>query len=379
MHQKWISLFKPKRQTLQSKQSGIKIDQKQKQPVKVSTTEVKESEKPVSSFSLENEINKIKIPIPLVELMKTDPFRKIVLKALQPPAHVTFSYTINLEDENPTITIGPHIEDRSDASPPFYISLNVYEKTLHNCLMDSRDSHNVMPKVVMDELGLDITKPYLDLYSFDSRKVKCLGVIKDMVVTLSQLPMKSVVLDVIVADIPPKFGMLLSRSWAKKVGGTLQMDLNYATIPVFGGEHRILYMEVRLAYLVSDHENPGNHPIYAVEDELGSSIFHIGDQIAETTVRKIIPTAGENTKNLVWKMLFDGACSKEGSGAGIVFISPSKEVIPLSYKLEFDTTNNISEYEALLVGLKAAKNMGIGKISVFGDSELIIHQIKNIY
>jgi ribonuclease HI len=328
---------------------------------------------------LENEINKIKIPIPLIELMKTDPFRKSVLKALQPPAHVTFSDTINLEDENPAITIGPHIEDRSDASPPFYISLNIHDKILHNCLMDSGASHNVMPKVVMDELGLDITKPYLDLYSFDSRKVKCLGVIKDMVVTLSQLPMKSVVLDVIVADIPPKFGMLLSRSWAKKVGGTLQMDLSYATIPVFGGEHRRLYREVRLAYLVSDHENPSNHPIYVVEDELGSSIFHIGDQIAETTVRKIIPTVEDNAENLVWKMFFDGACSKEGSGAGIVFISPTKEVIPLSYKLEFDTTNNISEYEALLLGLKAAKNMGIDKISVFGDSELIIHQIKNIY
>jgi ribonuclease HI len=136
---------------------------------------------------------------------------------------------------------------------------------------------------------------------------------------------------------------------------------------------------VRLAYLVSDHENPGNHPIYVVEDELGSSIFHIGDQIDETTVRKIIPTVEENAENLVWKMFFDGACSKEGSGAGIVFISPTKEVIPLSYKLEFDTTNNISEYEALLLGLKAAKNMGIDKIYVFGDSELIIHQIKNIY
>ena len=64
---------------------------------------------------------------------------------------------------------------------------------------------------------------------------------KVVVVTLSQLPMKSVVLDFIVAAIPPKFGMLLSRSWAKKVGGTLQMDLSYATIPVFGEEQRRLY------------------------------------------------------------------------------------------------------------------------------------------
>ena len=69
--------------------------------------------------------------------MKTDPFRKYVLKALHPHVHVTFSDTINLEDENPTISIGPHIEDRSDASPPFYISLNIHKKILHNYLMDS--------------------------------------------------------------------------------------------------------------------------------------------------------------------------------------------------------------------------------------------------
>jgi hypothetical protein len=347
---------------------GIQIDQPLKQPVKVSTTELKEPENNVSSFSLEHEINKIKIFVPLLELMKTKPFRKTVLKALQSPAQVTFSDTINLEDENPAVTIGPHIEDITDTSPPFYISLNVHDKILHNCLMDSGASHNVMPKVVMDELGLDITKPYHDLYSFDSRKVKCLGVMKDVVVTLSQLPMKSVVLDVIVADIPPKFGMLLSRSWAKKVGGTLQMDLSYATIPVFGGEQRRLYREVRLAYLVSDHENPTNHPIYVVEDDLGSSIFHIGDQMAETSVRKTTPAVGDSADNFVWKMYFDGACSREGSGVGIVFISPTQEVIPMSYKLEFDTTNNISEYEALLLGLKAAKDMGIDKLSVFGDS-----------
>jgi ribonuclease HI len=131
--------------------------------------------------------------------------------------------------------------------------------------------------------------------------------------------------------------------------------------------------------LVSDHENPTNHPIYVVEDDLGSSIFHMSDEMAEVSVRKTTTAVGDSEDNFVWKMYFDGACSREGSGAGIVFISPTKEVIPMSYKLEFDTTNNISEYEALLLGLKAAKDMGIDKLSVFGDSELIIHQIKNIY
>jgi hypothetical protein len=94
--------------------------------------------------------------------------------------------------------------------------------------------------MVMDEIGLEITKTYHDLYSFDSRKVKFLGVIKYMVVTLFQLPMKSAVMDIVVDDVPPKFGMVLLRSWIKRLRGTFQMDLSYATIHVFGGEHRRL-------------------------------------------------------------------------------------------------------------------------------------------
>ena len=49
-------------------------------------------------------------------------------------------------------------------------------------------------------------------------------------------------MDVVVADIPPKFGMLLLRSWAAKLKGALQMDMSYATIPVFG-EQRRMYKE----------------------------------------------------------------------------------------------------------------------------------------
>ena len=39
------------------------------------------------------------------------------------------------------------------------------------------------------------------------------------------------------------------------------------------------------------------------------------------------------------------------------------------YKLEFVTTNNTIEHEALLLGLKATKDLGIQHISIYGDSE----------
>jgi hypothetical protein len=55
------------------------------------------------------------------------------------------------------------------------------------------------------------------------------------------------------------------------------MDLTYATIPVFGGEHRRLYRESQLAYIISDEADPTNHPIFALDTELGSSLLQFTD------------------------------------------------------------------------------------------------------
>ena len=49
------------------------------------------------------------------------------------------------------------IEEVDESFPPFYISLNIHDKVIHNCLLDSGASHNLIPKAVMDELGLGIT------------------------------------------------------------------------------------------------------------------------------------------------------------------------------------------------------------------------------
>jgi ribonuclease HI len=350
--------------------------------VKSPVLEVKEILKPPSPYSFEHEIQNIRIPVPLSELVKHEDFKRCLSKKFQPEPASHSTDSVNLQDERPVVILGPLVEDRDDSSPPFYTSLNIHDKVLHNCLMDSGASHNLMPKIVMEELGLEVTKSYHDLYSFDSRKVKCLGVIKDLVISLFQLPMKSMVMDIIVVDVPPKFGMLLSRSWIKRLGGTLQMDLSYATIPVFRGEQRRLYREAQLAYIISDETNPTNHPIFSLDTDLGSNILQLTNAPEPPLeIRKHPITFCETPPptTSVWKMFFDGASSKEGVGAGVVFVSPYQETIALSYKLEFEATNNVAEYEALVLGLRAAKDMGIEELSVFGDAELIVHQIKSIY
>ena len=155
------------------------------------------------------------------------------------------------------------------------------------------------------------------------------------------------------------------------------MDLSYATIPIFGGVNRRLYRESQLAYVISDEKNPSNHPIYAVDTDMGSCILQFDDSLSDTLLlRKPSDQTTVQPKEIVeddlWTMFFDGACTKESAGAGIVFISPSKKTSHLSFKLDFKVTNNIAEYEALLLGLNAVEEKGIRKLQVFGDADLII-------
>ena len=76
-------------------------------------------------------------------------------------------------------------------------------------------------------------------------------------------------------------------------------------------------------------------------------------------------------------MYFDRATNQNGSGIGVLLISPKGTHIPFSSGLNFLTTNNATEYEAYIMGLRAALGLGVKDLEVYGDSTLIISQIQN--
>ena len=124
---------------------------------------------------------------------------------------------------------------------------------------------------------------------------------------------------------------------------------------------RRLYREVQMAYLVSDSKHPNNHPIYSIDENLGSCMLQLSDEVEGVLqVHKDIPVQIKKEKpDGLWQMYFDGLTSKEGAGAGVLLISAGGEVISLMYKLEFKTTNNTTNNKALILGLRAAKDLGI--------------------
>ena len=119
---------------------------------------------------------------------------------------------VNVSDDHSEHLLGPAVDgDLEDSEvPPFYLNLKIHDFVLHNSMLDPGYSHNLMPKSIMDILGLDITIPYHDLYFFYSGKVKCLGLIKYLVVSLEKIQANNVLMDIVVVDIPPRYGIFLS-------------------------------------------------------------------------------------------------------------------------------------------------------------------------
>ncbi|XP_073152240.1 uncharacterized protein [Henckelia pumila] len=77
-----------------------------------------------------------------------------------------------------------------------------------------------------------------------------------------------------------------------------------------------------------------------------------------------------------WKIFVDGLSCQTGSGVGIVIVSPWGEETNISIRLDFRASNNEAEYEALLLGLKAARNLCISRATLYSDSQLAIQQSK---
>jgi ribonuclease HI len=66
---------------------------------------------------------------------------------------------------------------------------------------------------------------------------------------------------------------------------------------------------------------------------------------------------------------------KTWAGAGLLFVSPLGEHMRYIVRLHFPASNNMAEYEALLCGLKIAIEIGIKRLDVRGDSQLVIDQV----
>jgi len=117
-----------------------------------------------------------------------------------------------------------------------------------------------------------------------------------------------------------------------------------------------------------DHPVPGSSKLY---DDLP-------DEIAKVNETHVSP------EEQVWQLFFDGASRTGPEGnvitsMGVVLIFPYNYIIPRAFLLTESCSNNVAEYNALLIGMQLAEEIGVKNFKAHGDSKLIINQIREEY
>ncbi|KAL0402684.1 UNVERIFIED_CONTAM: Ribonuclease HI [Sesamum latifolium] len=88
---------------------------------------------------------------------------------------------------------------------------------------------------------------------------------------------------------------------------------------------------------------------------------------------------GDTSKGQAWLLHVDGSSTTQGSGAGIVIISPQGEDLEFAIKFGFKASNNEAEYEALVIGMRMAYEAGARHLLAYSDSQLIVKQVEGAY
>ena len=89
------------------------------------------------------------------------------------------------EPEDPPIMLqANHFRIHYGDNPPFFMTLEMNNKYLNNCMLDTGVGANMMSLKVMHQLGLKVTRPYRNVCGFESKSIPTHGVIENIEVRL---------------------------------------------------------------------------------------------------------------------------------------------------------------------------------------------------
>jgi hypothetical protein len=163
-------------------------------------------------------------------------------------------------------------------SPPFLLTVRIAGNNLHNCLVDSGASGNVMPYSVCNKLRLTPTESTKKVVQLDRSEVTVIGVLNNVHIQLSSEPRIQQYIDIQVVDIPEAYGMLLSRDWSKTLNGYMSTDFYHMWLPWRGQANQIgIEREPRLKDLITEYNN--TNEVQSSEAELGIYAFEVNNGV----------------------------------------------------------------------------------------------------
>ncbi|XP_071699231.1 uncharacterized protein [Rutidosis leptorrhynchoides] len=128
----------------------------------------------------------------------------------------------------------------------------------------------------------------------------------------------------------------------------------------------------------------GEHDIkfrvrHAIKGQIPADFIAKTDNVNEEDTKNSTQIITPKIESEEWKLYTDGASSSDGSGAGLMLVNPEGKEFTYALRFKFVTTNNEAEYEALLAGLRMAKELKILHLRAFVDSQLVSNQIKGTF
>ena len=80
-----------------------------------------------------------------------------------------------------------------------------------------------------------------------------------------------------------------------------------------------------------------------------------------------------------WSIHTDESSNRQAGGVGVVLLSPEGDQIECMVRLDFPTTNNEAEYQALVAGLDLTKAAGVARVVLYCDSQVNTNQVNGDY
>jgi hypothetical protein len=173
-------------------------------------------------------LSNAKMLVPVSGLMKIPSQREKLLRAIDCPSQKSVDPPPSRTYQDAPVIL-QNMDRGNEKNRPFYLSLLVNDFILHNCMLDSGATSNVMTKKVMEQLNLRISRPYHNICAMDSRTIAVRGLIKGLQVYLAAFPYIMIEMNIVVIDAPDTWGMLLNRKTAADLGGNIQMDCLYVS------------------------------------------------------------------------------------------------------------------------------------------------------
>jgi hypothetical protein len=209
-----------------------------------------------------------------------------------------------LEKESPFIYQVGSIGPKYGETTPFYVTLQVNDSLLHNCVFDPDATTNIMTERVMHQLGLSISQP-------NTREDFTKGIVKDLSVAFHAFPDAPFTIDVLVIDALSNWGIIFCKDLVENLAGSFQNQGSKAIIPHPEGGYFTLHKEPITGCLIETLGEPDDQ-LLCVNNDIENWFIQEASSRGETT----------KTPKGMWTLEFDGSHSSSGSGVGIVLNNP---------------------------------------------------------